>query len=220
MCMALPSPVLPRQRPDPYRPDVPRAPKNFKIDSVSIEPLQPKGYVPTGPDSAVPSRFEAHFALGLPEASVTIEVFVHSNLGPVVIDIAIRTRADAPVTTSLLRQVLVDQLLQRAVQAATVPAAVRSEWLASLPVSVRDAAQSIDTTREPTLTADERTRIQFDDDARLAAQHYQEAVAAGSRGPTMAVAHAMNRSRAQAARYIRRARQLRLLPQPESTTKS
>jgi hypothetical protein len=217
--MALQSPVLPRQRPDPYRPSVSRPPKNFRIDSVSIEPLQPKGYLSTGPDSAVPSRFEAHFSLDLPETSVTIEVFVHPDLGPIVLDIAIRAKADAPITTSLLRQVLVDQLLQRAVREATVPAAVREEWLESLPASARDAAQLTDTPREPTLTAEARTRIQFDDDARTAAQLYQEALAAGSRAPTMAVSRAMNRSRAQAARYIRRARQLNLLRQPESADK-
>ncbi len=215
--MPIPSSVLRRQRPDPYRPSVPRVPKNFRIDSVAIEPVPPKGYLATGPDSAIPSRFEAHFALGLPEASVTIEVFVHPDLGPVVLDIAIRTKADAPITTSLLRQILVDQLLQRAVREATVPAAVRAEWLESLPAPFRDAAQSTDTSREPTLTAEERTRNRFDDDARIAAQLYQEAVVAGRRGPTLAVAQAMNRSRAQAARYIRRARQLNLLPQPEST---
>jgi hypothetical protein len=216
MRMAAPRPVLLAQRPGPYRPSVPRPPKNFKIDSVSIEPVSPRGYLPTGPDSAVPSRFEAHFTLGLPEASVTIEVLVHPDLGPVVLEIAVRTRAEAPVTTTLLRQVLVDQLLQRAVQEATVPAAVRAEWIASLPASARDAAQLADGPRDEILTADQRARVQFDQDASLAAQVYQEALAAGNRATTITVARAMNRSRAQAARYIRRAREMHLLPPTDS----
>jgi hypothetical protein len=53
--------------------------------------------------------------------------------------------------------------------------------------------------------------VHSEDDARLAAQIYSEAVAAGSRAPAVAVANALNRSRAQAARYIRRARELGLL---------
>jgi hypothetical protein len=191
---------------------VPRPPKNFRIDSVSVEPIEPKGYLPTGPDSAVPSRFEAHFALGAPELSVTIEVFVGADLGPVVLDIAIRAKAHTPITTSILRQVLVDQLLQRAVGEATVPSTVREEWLSSLPAAVRAMAQRDDSTRETTLTADERTRLQFDEDAQTAAEIWSAAVASGSRRPGMDVAEGMNRSRAQAARYIRRARALHLLP--------
>ena len=210
--MAVPSPALPRPRHGPYRPSVPRPPKLFRIDSVSIEPLPPKGYLPTGPGTAVPAHFEAHFAVGAPEASVTIEVFVGADIRPVVLNIAIRAKATVPITTSLLRQVLVDQLLQRAVTEATVPVTVRAEWLASLPDSVEGETQQAGAPREQTLTAGERARVQFDDDARTAARIYQEALAAGSRKPGVVVADQMSRSRSQAARYIRRARELDLLP--------
>jgi hypothetical protein len=218
--MVVPSPVLPRRLPDPYRPDVPRPPKNFRIDSVSVDPIEPKGYIPTGPNTAVPSRFEAHLVLGTPELTVTIEVFVAGDLGPVVLDIAIRAKAHTPITTSTLRQVLVDQLLQRAVEEATVPAAVREEWLASLPPAVQAMAQQSETSGEATLTADERTRHQFDQDAQTAAKIWSEAMASGSKRPGMAVAEGMNRSRAQAARYIRRARALNLLPPTEPSEKA
>lgn len=212
--MAVPSPLLQRRHQAPYRPSVPRPPKSFQIDSVSIEPLQPRGYVPTGPDTALPSRFEAHFVLGVPDASVTVEIFV-SEVGPVVVDLSMRTNAQSPITTTKLRQVLVDQLLQKAIEEATVPGSVRVDWLSSLP----PAAQRVTTGGSgaapvPALTAEERTRNQFDEDARTAARLFSEAVAAGSKSPGMAVAEGMNRSRAQAARYIRRARALRLLPSP------
>jgi hypothetical protein len=117
-----------------------------------------------------------------------------------------------PITTSMLRQVLVDQLLQRAVEEATVPSVVRTEWLESLPIAIQQTAQRSDKAGEPKLTADERTRAQFDEDAQTAAQLWSDAVASGSRSPGIAVAQGMNRSRSQVARYIRRARQLKLLP--------
>jgi hypothetical protein len=220
MRMVMPSPVLPRRWPDPYRPDVPRPTKHFLIDSVSVDPIEPKGYLSTGPTTAVPSRFEAHFVLGTPELSVTIEVFVGADLGPVVLDIAIRAKAHTPITTSTLRQVLIEQLLQRAVDEATVPAAFREEWLASLPVAAQAMTQRSDSTQEATLTGDERARRQFNKDAQTAAELWKAAVAAGSRRPGMAVAEQMNRSRTQVSRYIRRARALNLLPSIEPPEKA
>lgn len=208
--MALPSLVLPRQCPDPYRPDVPRQPKNFQIDSVYVE-RRGEGYLSTGPDTAVPSRFEARFVLGIPEATVTIEVFVGADLRPTVIDMHIRTKVLGPITTSLLRQILIDQLLDAALTEATVPASVREEWLASLPPHIQQQAVPPARPRNPTPSPDERARSRVDEDARLAAQIYSEAVAAGSRAPAVAVANTLKRSRAQAARYIRRARELGLL---------
>jgi hypothetical protein len=141
---------------------------------------------------------------------VTIEVFVGPDLRPVVIELKVRSKVKTPVTTSMLRSVLVDQLLQRAIEEATVPASVREEWLASLPPGIR-GPQGEDKAAVG-LSAVERRRSHADDDARTAAQIYLEAVATGSRAPGVAVANRMNRSRAQVARYIRRARELGLLP--------
>lgn len=194
------------QCPGPYRPRVARPPKNFKIAWVSVERLEPSGYLETGPDTAVPSRFEATFALANPDATVTIEVFVGTDLRPVVLELSIRSKVRTPVTTSMLRNVLVDQLLQAALEKATVPASVRDEWLAELPSPAGQAA------RTTTPSAEERVRGNAEEDARTAAHVYKEALASGSRAPAMAVAHTMNRSRAQVARYIRRARDMGLLP--------
>ncbi|WP_380723332.1 hypothetical protein [Saccharothrix hoggarensis] len=186
---------------------MPRLPKNFRIAWVTIDELAPIGYLETGPDTAVPTRFQANFALEEPDVAATMEVFVGTDLRPVVLSVAVKGKAAAPVTTSVMRQILVDQLVRAAVEKATVPASVRDEWLATLPLG----AQAVDR-REASSTADERVRNQADDDARRAARIYSGAVAAGNRAPAVAVANVMNRSRTQAARYIRRARELGLLP--------
>jgi hypothetical protein len=214
--MALPSVALPWQCPDPYRRSVPRLPKNFEIAWVSIEHLEPVGYLASGPETAVPTHFEAHFQLSKPEASVTIEIFVGGDLRPVVIELMIRSKARTPITTSVLRQVLVDQLLRKALDEATVPSTVREEWLTSLPRHLQPPAPHDVSPSLPSRPANKRTRGQSDADAETAARIYSEAVAAGSRSPAVSVAVAMDRSRAQAARYIRRARALGLLPPLES----
>jgi hypothetical protein len=191
---------------------VARPPKNFSIAWVSVERLEPGGYLETGPDTAVPSRFEASFQLASPEAAVTMEVFVGADLRPVVIELRIRSKVRTPVTTSMLRTVLVDQLLQAALEKATVPSSVRDEWLAELPPGSGGAAGTT-----PPPSADERVRGNAEEDARTAARVYKEALASGSRAPAVAVAHTMNRSRAQVARYIRRAREMGLLPALDSS---
>jgi hypothetical protein len=206
-----PLPALPRARPDPYCPDVPRQPKNFKVDSVVVTPVAPIEYVPTGPHTAVPARFEAHFVLETPAANVTVEVFVDPNRGPVVLSLHMRAKGSAPVGTVMLRQIPVDQLLQRAVTEATVTAAPQSEAQPSRPI-LTEKTGSETHSAELTLTASERTRRQFDEDARTAADLWSNAVASGSRRPGIDVAREMNRSRAQVARYVRRARELGLLP--------
>lgn len=201
---------LPPQCREPYRPTVPRLPKNFHVESMSIDLLSPRGYLATGPNTAVPRRFEAHFVLTEPDASVTIEVFVGADLRPVVIGLRMRANAQTPITTSGLRRVLIDQMVVRAMEKATVPASVREEWLASLPAEFRTPAPTASDNPAASAAANKRGRA--DADARAAAEIYLEALATGSKAPGVAVANRMNRSRAQVARYIRRARELGLLP--------
>jgi hypothetical protein len=170
---------------------VPRPPKDFEIAWVSIEPREPGGYLRTGPDTVVPALFGASFALEKPRAAVMIEVFVGADLRPYVAELTIRANVQTPITTSVLRRVLIDQLLREAMAKATVHS------------------------RGDLTVGQERGRGHVEDDARRAAEIYSEAVASGSRAPAVAVANVMNRSRAQAARYIRRARELGLLPARE-----
>ncbi|GLY55009.1 hypothetical protein [Lentzea sp. NBRC 102530] len=186
---------------------MPRLPKNFEIAWVSIDELAPGGYLSTGPNTAIPNRFQANFQLENPPAAVVLEVFVGADLRPVAISVKVQASTKTPVTTSVMRQILIDQLVQRAVEEATVPASKREEWLATLPPG---AVQPTDRS-DAAPSADQRTRTQADDDARRAALIYAEAVSRGNRAPAVAVANVMNRSRTQVARYIRRARELGIL---------
>jgi hypothetical protein len=187
---------------------VPRLPKNFQIAWVSIDELAPRGYLSTGPNTAIPNRFQANFQLANPPAAVILEVFVEADLRPVATSVKVQANTKTPVTTSVMRQILIDQLVQRAVEEATVPASAREQWLATLPPGVARPTDRSDAAP----SADQRTRTQADDDARRAALIYSEAVARGNRAPAVAVATVMNRSRTQVARYIRRARELGILP--------
>ncbi|WP_410662128.1 hypothetical protein [Amycolatopsis sp. lyj-84] len=183
---------------------MPRQPKNFEIAWVSIEPRGEGGYLRTGPDTAVPTRFGASFALVVPNAAVQVEVFVGSDLRPRVMELTLRSNVQTPITTTVLRQVLVDQLLREALSKATVA------W-ADVPKAVREEAVGF------APPADEALRENAEEHARTAARIYSDAVTGGSKAPAMAVAHAMNRSRAQVARYIRKARELGLLPSLDSS---
>jgi hypothetical protein len=214
--MASQAQVLLQECPDPYRPGVARPPKNFRIAWVSVEPREPTGYLQIGPDTAVPTLFEANVQLANPEAAVAIEVFVGGDLRPVVIELRIRTKVRTPVTTSMLRTVLVDQMLQAAMEEATVPLSVREDWLATLPPAIASQAPTWETQTAPP-SAEQRVSRNAEVDARTAARVYQEALATGSKAPAVVVAHTMNRSRAQVARYIRRAREMGLLPALEPT---
>ncbi|SDC73466.1 hypothetical protein SAMN05216174_10444 [Actinokineospora iranica] len=168
---------------------------DFQIAWVSpAEPREPVNYVRTGPDTAMPIRFRASIALAVPDAAVTIEVFTGADMRPRINELVIRSSVQKPITTSVLRQVLVDQLLRAAVKEAEVP-------VDSLSAGTVLGTQPVPATGKA------------DEDASIAARIYREAVASGNPAPAMAVASSMGRSRAQVARYIRKARQMGLLPE-------
>lgn len=187
---------------------MPRPPKNFEIGAIKIDELVPTGYLPVGPDTAIPTRFHAELTLTQPEATVMIEVAVGSDRRPTVRALKIKGSVTRPVTTSLTRHILVDQLLQAAMRHAVVPSAVREHWLESLPPGTLPADRG---EAEPTPVPDLGRRDLAEYRARRAARIYADALAEGSRKPAVAVATVMNRSRGQAARYIRKARELGLL---------
>jgi hypothetical protein len=183
---------------------MPRQPKDFQIAWSSIEKLVPSGYLRIGPDAVVPSRFKAVITMAVPQMLVTMEIAVVApEMRPRVIEISLRANTATPITTTVLRQVLIDQLVREAMSKAIVPA---SEAPDVDPRAFGTAA-----------TAQERAQASAEQDARQAARIYSEAVASGSAAPAVAVANAMNRSRSQAARYIRKARELGLLPALGST---
>ncbi|SDC74028.1 hypothetical protein [Actinokineospora iranica] len=173
-----------------------RQPKDFRIAWASAEPSAPLGYLLTGPETAIPMRFRASITLETPPATVTIEVFVGADLRPRVHELAIRSNTQFQITTTVLRQVLVEQLLREAVAKAEVP------------VSALPPGAILGAPPQP-----EVAHGKAETDAQTAARVYSQAVTSGSPAPAMAVAREMGRSRAQVARYLRKARQMGLLPE-------
>jgi hypothetical protein len=198
---------------------VPRKPKEFKINEVLVQRSEQTALIRTGPDTAVPSRFTATVALQQPELTVWMDVIMtQAGTRPNLVDLRLQVDFRASITTSVMRQVLVDQLLQAALDKATIhieddprahPHAFRTEG------DPEDQAWVSPPPRPPG-----SGRNTPDKHAREAARIYSEAVMRGSRAPGVAVAHEMGYSRAQVARYIRRARELGLLPARAATTKT
>ena len=158
----------------------------------------------------VPARFLVEIALVRPKLQVEMEVRTAPGSRPVVRELLVKANADTRVTTSVLRRVLVDQLLRAAVDEAAKPTsgvtvpdvaghaftADDGVWVGPLPQPLRGRGSN---------TANEK--------AERAAKIYNDAVSSGSKKPGEVVADAMHVSRSQAARYIRRARNdLHLIP--------
>lgn len=214
---SLPSRALPRQCRVPYLHDVPREPKDFTIDQVLVQRHERSGLIRTGPETAVPTRFSASVVLTQPELTVWMDVRVdQAGTRPRLIDLRLTTDIRAAITTSTLRRVLVDQLLQAALDRATVAVEGHPEIH---PDAFRAEGEPTDHAWvSPPPRPSSRGRATPDDRAREAARIYSEAVIGGSRAPGVAVANAMGYSRAQVARYIRRARDLRMLPPLEQSS--
>jgi hypothetical protein len=202
---------LPCQCPALYRPVVPRPPKDFDIEQVSTQPTDPTVPIRTGPLTAVPARFSAEVELKQPELRLWMDVRVdQAGARPRLVGLQITSDVRGSITTSLLRRVLVDQLLHAAVEKASKPITPRPEID---PGAFEPEGAAPDTVWvSPPLLSPGRGHATPDERARTAALLYSEAVTRGSRAPAVAVANEMGYSRAQVARYIRRARQLGLLP--------
>lgn len=195
----------------PYLRGVPREPKSFKIKAVVVQRHERTGIIRTGPDTAVPKRFVAVVALERPLLTVRMDVLVdQAGTRPRLVELHLQTDIRASITTSTLRQVLIDQLLQAVMEEATLRVVAQPE--------VHPHAFGVVGEPEnqgwvsPPPRPHGRGHNTPDDQVREAARIYSEAVTRGSRAPGVAVAEAMGYSRAQVARYIRRARELGLLP--------
>ena len=184
-----------------------RKPTNFVISTVFVQREETSsGPVPISLTAAVPQRFRALIAVERPKLAVSLEVMmtVPGNR-PVVVELAVQANMQTPITTSVLRQVLIDQLLAAAIAEASEtitrapeqhPTAFRTEdgqtFLGPMPYEGR----RVDTANRQ---------------ADKAALIYEAATASANRAPAVAVATEMGVSRATAARYLRRAREMGLL---------
>lgn len=194
---------------------MPREPKDSTISAVRIEETRQAGLIRTGRDTAVPSRFGATIKLQQPELTVWLDVIVaQAGTRPRVVQLQVHVDARASVTTSIMRRVLVDQLLNAAMSAATIRIEGRPQLHQdgfSAPADP-DGQAWVSPPPRSVAHGDAELRARATEAARI----YSDAVAGGSRAPAVAVANEMGYSRAQVARYIRRARELGLLPPLEA----
>jgi hypothetical protein len=202
------------QRPQPYLHGVTRMPKNFVIDRVQTSDHR-GNWIRSGRTNIVPEEFKARISLFDSEMFVFMTIRVDPGGQARVIDLRVELAEDGAdaITTTTLRRVLVDPMLRAALAVATKTVKERDDVLPGVnpPVFQVEGDGGDENARvywSPPAGANERTA--------QAAEVYQQAVVSGSRAPTEAVAAAMGYSRAQAARYIRAARDAGLLPQLEA----
>lgn len=209
--------TLPWQCHAVYRPGVARTPRDFEIESVHVPRREEDAQIRTGTHTAAPAAFTAYIQLKRPALELQMRVRVdQAGTRPRLIDLHISCDPRAAITTSMLRQVLIDQLLRAALNKASVAVEAAPDMH---PYAFRVADGPSDTAWvSPPLRPQGRGRRTSDELARESARIYSDAVTRGSRAPAVAVANAMGRSRAQVARYIRRARELKLLPPLEKLT--
>jgi hypothetical protein len=189
-----------------YRRGVARQPVDFEIGSVRIA-TDTVARVRISPTEAVPKTFIASIRLERPKLDVEISVWVvQPGNRPVVRELSVKANTATPVTTTTLRRVLVDPLLRAAVQAATVPVTLRPD---AHPLAFQVPGQEGTAyVGPPPPRTDRGRRDTADANAETAARIYKEAVMLGSRTPAKDVVAAMAPvSRAQVARYLRRARE-------------
>jgi hypothetical protein len=164
----------------------------------------------------VPTRFIALIDLGQPKLRLTVSMDVivdQAGTRPRLVELNLQTDLRTSITTSTLRRVLVDQLLQVALDRATVSVTADPEIHPGAFKATGEPDSEAWVSPPPRPPG--RGSGTPDDRAREAARIYSDAVTRGSRAPGVAVANTMGYSRAQVARYIRRARELRLLPAPD-----
>jgi hypothetical protein len=189
---------------------VARESEGFKIEQVVVQRHERSGLIRTGPGTAVPTRFIALIDLGQPKLTVSMDVIVdQAGTRPRLVELSLQTDLWTSITTSALRRVLVDQLLQAALDRATVPVTGAPEVH---PGAFKAQGELDSAWVSPPPRPPGRGSGTPDDRAQEAARIYSDAVTRGSRAPGVAVANTMGYSRAQVARYIRRARELGLLP--------
>jgi hypothetical protein len=181
---------------------MPQRPKHLKIASVDVTPAERSAPVRTGPGTAAPSRFTADVQLEAPDLHVSITIRVSAGGLPVVDTLTVRPTPRTPLTSGTVRQILLDPIVRAALAAAVKPVTGRPDIA---PGAFQVAG---DSEYEAWVTAPAGATERVQQIARL----YNEALTAGSRSPGLEAANAVHLSRAQAARYIKKAREAGLIP--------
>lgn len=179
----------------------PRAPAS-SIGRIHIEPGEGALQIRTGPKVAAPSHFKASIELKAPPMRVILWVRLDGGAAPVVEELALRPAPGSPLTSTTLRLVLLDPLIRAVVKKASRPVIERPD-VAPGAFQVKGGDQRHAWVSVPP-GADERV-LQI-------ASLYNQALSAGSHSPAADAAAAVRLSRAQVARYVRRARAVGLIP--------
>lgn len=222
---------------------MPREPKAGSFVIARVAPPEPTpphmAWMMIDQVYAVPMRFSVTFELSEPAFIVTIDVAMEGTRASVARLEAIRGRrnernfmvdTDDGVTTTNLRQVLVDRLVRRAVEAVRQPVEFLPEETraalirgGAMPHAVERGVSTM--FRVPGVTppgqyqfsprpgggARESTKVRIAE----AADFYKQAVANGSKSPQKDAALAMGISTSQASRYLKSARDAGLLDEPK-----
>jgi hypothetical protein len=181
---------------------MPQLPRNFAIGSVTVHPDEDVAPVRTGPGTAVPSRFIAELQLAEPDLRVAVAIRVTPGGSPAVEAMQVWASNRTPLTSGTLRKVLVDPIVRASMAAAAQPVTDRPD-IAPGAYQIQGDAEHQAWISAPAGATDRVRQV-----ARL----YTEALTAGSKSPGQDAANAVHISRAQAARYIKRARELGLIP--------
>ena len=193
---------------------MPRQPTDFEIGTVYIDVEDRIAPVSISATEYVPRKFWARFQLVRPKLEVVALIWIASpGNRPTIRQLTMVANENTPVTTTVLRRVLVDQLIKEAVKAAAMPTRV----VTGLDVAghAYEAHGGIWVGPAPQPLSG-RGRDTANGNAEAAARIYSAATASGSRAPGMEVKAQMHISRSTATRHIRRARELGLLGPPEA----
>jgi hypothetical protein len=192
--------------------------EELEIGEIYVLPDLRAARVKTGPDTAVPSRFDAQIHLLEPSLTVAMKIVVDLGGRALVREFAVSpTDRGSTVTTRLLRKIPIERLMRAALKKVTVPATSRPDIHPNAFQVPGDSDDQAWVSPEP---KPGRGREVSADRVARAAEIYRQALAAGSRAPGEAVAAQLNYSRATAARDIKAARERGLLPAagtPEAT---
>jgi hypothetical protein len=177
------------------------------------------GRTRTGPRTAVPTSFVAEVLLERPALVVWMSIEVPQGGVARITELKLYPDGVPTITPGAVRAIALDTLLRAALAAAEqregpiTPRTDIGSRVYQLPTDPPDRYRA-----SPPMKS--RVQERADENAGLAAQIYMDALAQGSRAPAEAVATALDRSRGQVARYIRRARELGLLPPLGEATSS
>jgi hypothetical protein len=197
---------LPWQRSKTYLRAMPREATTIEIMNIRTKSLA-AGVVRTGAETGVPTRFQATITLARPALTVRLEVRCALNNPAEIRKVEITPRVGS-ITASSVRALALEHLLRQSLAAAQIAIEPRAD-IGPDAFQLTGDAPDVYRMGDAKRSAHQQ---RADELAAQAAVFYQEAVAQGRGAPAEAVAAALHKSRSQVARYIRRARELNLIP--------